>query len=291
MYLVATPIGNLGDLTHRAQEVLAQVDWIACEDTRKTSILLKHYQISKPMIAFNSFNEAKVLPKLLEHLVDVVLLFWGEKSSRNRLLRAEKNRFGSTDELGAFEMGERGLSPLLDPSHLYWNGEESGVPGVALGVVLEGSRPLVTEVQALSCPSPFPYPKRTARGIEMNRLQLLLAVLERRCGLSSRTGDVYVNVAGGLVVQDPAADLAVCLALAGALKDLPLDGQTCFVGEVGLAGEVRPVSRLLPRLKEAARFGFRRAYVSRRGWEKGETYPLEVVPVSSLWEVVKAVFP
>ena len=230
-------------------------------------------------------------PKLLEHLVDVVLLFWGEKSSRNRLLRAEKNRFGSTDELGAFEMGERGLSPLLDPSHLYWNGEESGVPGVALGVVLEGSRPLLTEVQALSCPSPFPYPKRTARGIEMNRLQLLLAVLERRCGLSSRTGDVYLNVAGGLVVQDPAADLAVCLALAGALRDLSLDGKTCFVGEVGLAGEVRPVARTLARLKEAARFGFRRAFVSRRGLDRGETYPLEVVPVSSLSEVVRAVFP
>jgi DNA repair protein RadA/Sms len=208
-------------------------------------------------------------PKILEHMVDVVLLFSGERASSHRLLRAEKNRFGGTDEVGIFEMLEKGLTPVTDPSSLYWNapdclGRASAVSGVAAGVSLEGSRPLISEIQALSCVTPFQYPKRTARGIEINRLQLLLAVLERRCGIFSRNCDVYVNVAGGLTLQDTAADLSVCVALASALKDSPAPGDMCFIGEIGLAGEIRPVSRSYLRIKEARRMGFRSAVVSAR---------------------------
>ena len=225
--------------------------------------------------------------KTLEHLVDVVLLFSGERASRHRLLRAEKNRFGSTDELGIFEMTERGLTPVIDPSRLFWNSSSRSAPGVATGVALEGSRPLLAEIQALSCSTPFPYPKRTARGIETNRLQLLLAVLERRCGVFSRSCDVYLNVAGGLEVQDPASDLSICAALASSLLDFPVSQDMCFIGEVGLAGEVRPASRAGLRIKEAARLGFTRAVVS--SFNTPESPDLDVVGVGAISEMLERI--
>jgi DNA repair protein RadA/Sms len=203
-------------------------------------------------------------PKILEHMVDVVLFFSGERTSAHRLLRAEKNRFGSTDELGIFEMGERGLVPVTDPSHLYWSVNGAAVPGVAVGISLEGSRPLAAEIQALSCATPYPYPKRTSRGIETSRLQLLLAVLERRCGIFSRGSDVYANVAGGFFLDDPAADLSICAALASSLKDVPVSPDTCFIGEIGLAGEVRAAARTHLRIREASRLGFKNAVISAR---------------------------
>jgi len=223
-------------------------------------------------------------PKLLEHQVDVVLLFTGENDSPNRLLRAEKNRYGSTEELGIFEMTDKGLSAISDPSKLYWNGNDLGNSGVAIALSLEGSRSIAAEIQSLATSTPFPYPKRTARGIETNRLQLLLAVLERRCGVFSRNSDVYLNVAAGLNLKDPAADLAICASLASALKDIALPADVCFVGEVGLAGEVRPAARTRMRLKEAARIGFKRAVISRR--TPKEEYPLEVIRVSSLRDML-----
>lgn len=222
-------------------------------------------------------------PKLLEHMVDVVLLFSGEQNSPNRLLRAEKNRYGSTEELGIFEMSDKGLCAVTDPSKLYWNGSELGSSGVAISMVLEGTRALAAEIQALSCSTPFPYPKRTARGIEINRLQLLLAVLERRSGVVSRSSDVYLNVAGGLNLRDPAADLAICTTLASAILDVPLPADVCFIGEVGLAGEVRPAARTLMRVKEAARLGFKTAVISNR--TPHDTYPIDVVKISSVREI------
>lgn len=223
-------------------------------------------------------------PKLLEHMVDVVLLFSGENDSPNRLLRAEKNRYGSTEELGIFEMSDKGLNAVMDPSRLYWNGTDLGSSGVAIAMALEGSRALAAEIQGLSCTTPFPYPRRTSRGIETNRLQLLLAVLERRCGVNSRTSDVYLNVTGGLTLRDPAADLAVCVSLASALTDKPLPSDVCFIGEVGLAGEVRPAARTNMRLKEAARLGFTRAVISRRSPK--DEFPLEVLRAASMNDVL-----
>lgn len=202
-------------------------------------------------------------PKLLEHMVDVVLMFAGDKSSPYRLLRSSKNRFGSTDELGVFEMSDRGLAPVQDPSRLFWSTAGDPVSGVAMGVIMEGSRPFVAEIQALVAPTPFPYPKRTARGVDAGRLQLMLAVLDRRCGISSGSLDVFVNVAGGLTVKDPHADLSLCLAVASAALDSPLPPDCCFIGEVGLAGEVRPAVRTPLRVREAKRLGFKRAMLSR----------------------------
>ena len=231
-------------------------------------------------------------PKVLEHMVDVVLLFSGEKTSAHRLLRAEKNRYGSTDELGIFEMTTRGLEAVSDPSHLYWSSAESAVSGVAIGVTLEGTRPLLAEIQALSCTTPFPYPKRTARGIEVNRLQLLLAVLERRCGIYSRNYDVYANVAGGLNLYDPASDLSICAALASSLKDAAIPSDMCFIGEIGLAGEVRPASKTHIRVKEAARLGMKTVVLSAREGnlhKSGTPENLEIVKVRSISHMLEKV--
>jgi len=225
-------------------------------------------------------------PKLLEHMVDVVLMFAGDKASPYRLLRSFKNRFGSTDELGVFEMSDRGLSPVQDPSRLFWSTAGDPVSGVAMGVIMEGSRPFVAEIQALVAPTPFPYPKRTARGVDAGRLQLMLAVLDRRCGISTGSLDVFVNVAGGLSVKDPHADLALCMAMASAAVDVPLPHDCCFIGEVGLAGEVRPAVRTPLRAREAARLGFKKIMISR--FEK-DPVPgsMDVIRVGDLKDALK----
>jgi len=244
----------------------------------------KNFQIPTVLVGHITKQGQIAGPKMLEHMVDVVLLFSGEQNSYNRSLRAEKNRFGSTEEIGIFEMSDKGLSPVSDPSRLYWNGTDLGSSGVAIASVLEGSRSLAAEIQALSCSTPFPYPKRTARGIETNRMQLLLAVLERRCGIMSRMSDVYLNVTGGLTIRDPAADLAICASLASALKDMALPPDVCFIGEVGLSGEVRPALKTFMRIKEAARLGFKKVVISNRGIK--EPYPMDVLRISSLNEMM-----
>nr|WP_321503168.1 DNA repair protein RadA [uncultured Dethiosulfovibrio sp.] len=227
-------------------------------------------------------------PMLLEHMVDTVLLFSGEESSAYRVLRASKNRYGGTDEVGLFQMEGRGLKAVEDPSGLYWNRGDESVPGVAVTVVMEGSRPLVAEVQALAATTVFPYPKRTARGFSLNKLHLLLAVIQKRCGLSTSGLDVYANVAGGLDLRDPGADLALAMALVSSASDRALPSDCCLLGEVGLVGEIRPVGRTPQRLKEAARLGFKTAVVSAR---EGEELPsdVKVIRVRSLAEAVASV--
>jgi len=189
-------------------------------------------------------------------------------------LRAQKNRYGTTDELGVFEMGERGLAPVDDKSALYWNKAGALVPGVSMTVALEGSVPLIAEIQTLCTATAFSYPRRTARGIDMNKLHLLSAVVEKRAQIPCANYDIYLNIAGGLSIQDPSADLAVCAALASAVLSAPLPPDCCFLGEVGLAGEVRPVTRIGLRLREAVRLGFTCAVVSER--EKNDEIPLGV---------------
>ena len=233
-------------------------------------------------------------PMLLEHMVDTVLTFSGEGYSSHRMLRAMKNRYGNTDELGIFEMRENVLAAVEDKSGLYWNRSDAAVPGVAMTIVLEGSTPLVAEIQTLASPTAFPYPKRTSRGIELNRFQLLAAVLEKRAGIPCGGCDLYLNVAGGLSIQDPSADLAACVSLASALKDRPLRGDCCYLGEVGLAGEVRPVTRVLARLKEAERLGLKRAFVSdkERGdfWGPKGSIDMEIQRVDNLSDALSGVF-
>ncbi|MCL2009866.1 MAG: DNA repair protein RadA [Synergistaceae bacterium] len=226
-------------------------------------------------------------PMLLEHMVDAVLTFSGEGYSSYRMLRAIKNRYGNTDELGVFEMKENGLAAVEDKSGLYWNRADAGVSGVAMTVAMEGSTPLIAEVQTLASPTAFPYPKRTSRGIELNRFQLLTAVLEKRSGIPCGGHDLYLNVAGGLSIQDPSADLAACAALASALQDRPLRGGCCYLGEVGLAGEVRPVVRLAARLKEAERLGFKHAVVSEKERDESICARLDVARVNSLSDALK----
>ena len=223
-------------------------------------------------------------PMLLEHMVDTVLNFSGEGYSSYRMLRAIKNRYGSTDELGIFEMREDGLIPVSDKSGLYWNRDDSAVPGVAMTIALEGNTPLAAEVQTLAAKTIFPYPRRTSRGIELNRFQLLTAVIERRCRIPANSHDLYINVAGGLSLQDPSADLPACAAIASALKNIALQAGTCWLGEVGLAGEIRPVSRIELRLKEAARLGFHSAVISSR--EKVKFTGIKLITVSHIDEAL-----
>lgn len=201
-------------------------------------------------------------PKLLEHLVDVVLYFEGDKRTQYRTLRAVKNRYGSTMELGIFEMTSKGLEEVKDPSRLFLSGLE-GVPGAALGVVMEGERPLIVEVQALVTPTFFPYPKRVAQGFDFNRFQLLMAILEKRVGLSLSKYDVYLNIVGGLKSNDPALDLPLCCAVFSSYRDFAIPKGGVFIGEVGLLGEIRPVSFLSRRLGEAHRQGFSTAYIPK----------------------------
>ena len=223
-------------------------------------------------------------PMLLEHMVDTVLSFSGEGYSSYRMLRAVKNRYGSTDELGIFEMLEEGLRPVIDKSGLYWNRDDSAVPGVAMTIALEGNTPLAAEIQTLAARTIFPYPRRTSRGIELNRFQLLTAVIDRRCRISTNSHDLYINVAGGLSLQDPSADLPSCAAIASALKNVALQSGTCWLGEVGLAGEIRPVTRIDMRLKEAARLGFHTAVVSSR--EQVKFNGIKIVRVSHIDEAL-----
>ena len=226
-------------------------------------------------------------PMMLEHMVDTVLSFSGEGYSSYRMLRAVKNRYGNTDELGIFEMSEDGLVPVVDKSGLYWNRDDAAVAGVAMTIALEGNTPLAAEIQTLAARTIFPYPRRTSRGIELNRFQLLTAVIDRRCNISTNNHDLYINVAGGLTLQDPSADLGACAAIASALKNTPLPSGTCWLGEVGLAGEIRPVTRIDLRLKEAARLGFHAAVVSSR--EQVKFSGIELVRVSHIGQALAGI--
>ena len=198
-------------------------------------------------------------PRVLEHMVDTVLYFEGERGHQFRILRAVKNRFGATDEIGVFEMTDAGLGEVSNPSALFLAERETPVSGAAVFAGMEGTRPLLVEIEALVSPSPLGTPRRTVVGWDSARLAMILAVLETRCGLAVGANDVYLNVAGGLRVSEPAADLAVVAALISSLGDRPLPERTVAFGEVGLSGEVRPVTHTEARLREALKLGFTRA--------------------------------
>ncbi|HEX3000158.1 MAG TPA: magnesium chelatase domain-containing protein, partial [Armatimonadota bacterium] len=226
-------------------------------------------------------------PRVLEHMVDTVLYFEGDRHQSFKILRAVKNRFGSTDELGIFEMHTDGLNEVGNPSELFLSQRPEQVPGSIVVPAVEGTRPLLVEIQALVAPAYFGTPRRMASGCDYNRMNLTLAVLEKRLGLPLGARDVYVSVAGGVRVQEPAADLGVAVAVASSFNDAPTDPHTVYIGEVGLAGEVRAVQQLEKRLKEAARLGFKRAYAASRRLKAHEAPPgLEVVPVATLQQAV-----
>jgi DNA repair protein RadA/Sms len=228
-------------------------------------------------------------PRVLEHMVDAVLYFEGEAGSRFRILRAFKNRFGAVNELGVFAMGDKGLREVPNPSAIFLSSHAGPTSGSAVMVTREGTRPLLVEVQALVDQSSLGNPRRVTLGLEQNRLAMLLAVLHRHGGVAAYDQDVFVNVVGGIRVQETAADLPVLLAVLSSLRDRPLPEHTVTFGEVGLSGEIRPVPNGEERLKEAAHHGFRRAIVPRANApKKGRVGEMEVVGVERLSEAIDA---
>ncbi len=221
-------------------------------------------------------------PRVLEHIVDAVLYLEGERFHSFRILRATKNRFGSTDEVGVFEMAEVGLREVANPSEVFLEERSRGVAGSVVVPTLEGTRPLLVEVQALVTPTSFGLPRRNANGVDLQRVVLLLAVLSKRAGVNLGSHDVYVNLVGGLRVREPATDLGLAVALASAQRDQPADPRTVFVGELGLGGELRRVQRVSARLREAERLGFSRAIVPAASLGDVEVSGLEVVGVPTL---------
>lgn len=226
-------------------------------------------------------------PRVLEHIVDAVLYLEGDPYHAYRLLRSVKNRFGATTEVGVFEMQANGLAEVPNPSEVFLAERAVHAPGSAVAVTMEGTRPLLVEVQGLTSPTAFGNPRRTANGVDFNRLLLTLAVLTRRVGLRLADQDVFVNVVGGMQVSEPAADLALATAIASSVRDRPVPADVALIGEVGLSGELRAVSQINARLREAARLGFDRVIVPR-SIHQGQDWPeeVEILPVRSLREAL-----
>ncbi|MDQ6812987.1 MAG: DNA repair protein RadA [Bacteroidota bacterium] len=231
-------------------------------------------------------------PKILEHMVDTVLQFEGDRHYAYRLLRTTKNRFGSTAELGIYEMSGDGMRSVSNPSEILITQKEEQLSGSAIAATLEGMRPLLIEVQALVTQSVYGTPQRTVSGFDLRRLQLLLAVLEKRGGFHFGVKDVFVNIAGGLKVEDPSIDLSVICALLSSFEDVPLPQKVCFAGEVGLNGEIRAVNRIEQRIAEAEKLGFEKIIVSKynkKGFDK-EKAGIQIVPVGQVQEVYQLLF-
>jgi DNA repair protein RadA/Sms len=224
-------------------------------------------------------------PKTLEHIVDTVLYFEGESTLDHRILRAVKNRFGSVDEIGVFRMTGAGLEPVANPAAAFLAGRTTGVSGSAVTALMEGTRPMLVEIQALASKAGFGTPQRVATGLDHRRLAVLLAVLERRGGLPFGNLDVFVNVTGGVRLAEPSTDLAVLAALVSSVHDRPVPGDALFIGEVGLGGEVRPVAGVERRLAEASRQGFRRVFLSARS--RLAAGGLDVVGLESIGELAR----
>ena len=229
-------------------------------------------------------------PKVLEHMVDVVLQFEGDRHHVYRLLRAQKNRYGSTAELGIYEMRHEGLRGVENPSQLLIGERDTALSGVAVGLSMEGARPLLIETQALVSSAVYGTPQRSTTGFDTRRLNMLLAVLEKRCGFRLGTRDVFLNITGGLRVDDPALDLAVACAVLSSSEDFPIPLQTAFCGEVGLGGEIRSVSRIDQRLTEAAKLGYKEVFVSSRSKIEKKPKGIKVHAIRQIDEVLQLLF-
>ncbi|SHE70953.1 DNA repair protein RadA [Flavisolibacter ginsengisoli] len=231
-------------------------------------------------------------PKVLEHMVDTVLQFEGDRHYAYRILRTLKNRFGSTAELGIYQMNETGMNPVLNPSEILITQKEDQLSGIAIAATIEGQRPLLIEVQALVTQSVYGTPQRTVTGFDLRRLQLLLAVLEKRGGFHFGVKDVFLNIAGGLKVEDPSIDLAVLCALLSSYEDTPIPHEVCFAGEVGLSGEIRAVNRIEQRIAEAEKLGFQKIIVSKYNQKvlSRQRFNIEIVTLGRVEEVYRHLF-
>ncbi|HBK20211.1 MAG: DNA repair protein RadA [Schleiferiaceae bacterium] len=229
-------------------------------------------------------------PKILEHMVDVVLQFEGDPNLLYRILRAHKNRFGSTHEIGLYTMEQGGLYGVENPSELLVTKQHEGLSGNAVAVMVEGVRPMLIELQALCSTAVYGTPQRSTTGFDTRRLNMLLAVLEKRCGFRLGQKDVFLNVTGGLKVDDPGLDLAVIAAILSSNGDAPITGKVCFAGEVGLTGEVRPITRVEQRIKEAEKLGFETIYISGHHQIEKSHYDIAIVGLKKIEELVQAQF-
>ncbi len=247
---------------------------------------------SVPFIIVGHINKEGSLagPKVLEHIVDTVLQFEGDQHYVYRILRAQKNRFGSTSELGIFEMQQDGLREVSNPSELLLSNNRDGLSGIAIAAAVEGVRPLLIEVQALVASAAYGTPQRSSTGFDARRLNMLLAVLEKRVGFKLLQKDVFVNIAGGIRVNDPAIDLAVLAAVLSSNMDIALDEQTCITGEVGLAGEIRPVNRIDQRIREAEKLGFKTIIVPKGQKYNTQNLKINVVEISRVVDAFKFLF-
>jgi len=244
------------------------------------------------MIGHITKDGALAGPKVLEHMVDTVLQFEGDRNHIYRLLRTTKNRFGSTNELGIYEMHGEGLREVTNPSEILITSRENPTSGVAISATLEGNRPMLIETQALVSSAAYGTPQRSATGYDLRRLSMLLAVLEKRCGFRLGVKDVFINIAGGIKVEDPGIDLALVCAVLSSNEDMPIPQNVCFTGEVGLTGEIRPVSRIDQRIFEAQKLGFEKIFISSHN-KKGldmKQFSIEVITVSKMEEVFSHLF-
>ncbi len=229
-------------------------------------------------------------PKVLEHIVDVVLQFEGDNNYMYRLLRAVKNRFGSITEIGIFEMSQSGLNEIPNPSEILLSHRREAVSGVSVTCAMEGIRPMMVEIQTLVAPAVYGSPQRSSTGFDIRRLNMLLAVLDKKCGFKFGAHDVFLNVAGGIKTYDTATDLSVVAALLSSVTDVPIGGKVCFAAEISLSGEIRPVNRVQQRVNEAAKLGYERIFVADSGVELQADAPIQVVKVSRVSDMLKLLF-
>jgi len=231
-------------------------------------------------------------PKVLEHMVDTVLQFEGDRNHIYRLLRATKNRFGSTNEMGIYEMNGSGLKEVINPSEILITNRVQATSGVAIAATLEGNRPMLIETQALSSTAAYGTPQRSSTGFDLRRLSMLLAVLEKRCGFRLSIKDVFINIAGGIKVEDPGIDLALVCGILSSNEDMPIPQNICFAAEVGLTGEIRPVSRIEQRISEADKLGFEKVFISSYNLKGLDTraFKIEIIPVTKMEEVFSKLF-
>ena len=251
--------------------------------------LIKHCKIPIFIVGHVNKDGAIAGPKVLEHIVDTVLYFEGDKNMSYRILRATKNRFGSTNEIGVFEMQSQGLVEIPNPSQMLLSERPKGVSGSCVVCVMEGTRPILAEVQALVSKSSLAAPRRVSTGFDYSKMAMIIAVLEKRCGIPFWSHDVYINAMGGIKLDEPSVDLAICAALASAANDVPIDKYTALFGEVGLTGEVRPVSQADKRVNECIKTGFKRVILPAKNIKNCEKFKdkIELIPVQYVGQMLK----
>jgi len=261
---------------------------------RQTAAELTQYAKSTntPLLLIGHITKEGQLagPKVLEHMVDTVLQFEGDRNYNYRILRALKNRFGPTSEIGIYEMRRGGLHQVQNPSEMLLSERDEAFSGVAVAATLEGNRPLLVEIQALVSSAVYGNPQRSATGFDLRRMNMLLAVLEKRCGFKLGIKDVFLNVTGGLRISDPATDLAVACAVLSSSEDLPIDHRFCFAAEVGLTGEIRPVNQLEQRIQEAEKLGFKRIFISSYARIDKASRGIEVIPCAKIEDTFQHLF-